>query len=233
MSRIKVIIFDADHTLYSFDAGDAYDDMFSYLARVLNEEKTVVERVWREHINNILNSKDAKNPEKRSRYYSLFIVLGQFGLVDDDGMERVMEEALAIFWRRVLATISPAVPNLENFLSSLASRYTLCIASDEFRDFLELKLDRVVPLWRDIFRVVVTPENTGTMKPSRKYYRHVLKNLDVKPEECVVVGDSWERDLKPAKELGMKTVLIAEKEKGNPDAHINALDDLENVLEKL
>ncbi len=230
---VKVVIFDADHTLYTTDTSHAYDEMFRYLAKVLKEEKSVVERVWREHVRNILNSKDAKNPEKRSRYYSLYIVLGQFGVTHEDGVERIMEEALSIFWEGILSTLSPAVPELERFIKKLAEKYVLCIASDEFMDMLELKLDKALPSWRGIFRMVVTPEKTGTMKPSRKFYRIIMEELNVKPEECVVVGDDWERDLKPAKQLGMKTVLVSAEKKGSPDGWVQKLDELEKMIEKM
>jgi putative hydrolase of the HAD superfamily len=43
-------------------------------------------------------------------------------------------------------------------------------------------------------------------KPELKIYRLTLKKLKVKPEECIFIDDK-EKNLKPAKKLGIKTVL--------------------------
>jgi putative hydrolase of the HAD superfamily len=226
---IKVVIFDADHTLYDIDTSHAYEDMFRYLAKVLRGEKSVIERTWREHVRNILNSRDAKNPEKRKRRYSLYILLGQFNITDDKTMEEIMEHALEIFWSGVLETLEPK-KNMRDVLKELKNDSVLCVASDEFKDVLKPKLEKALPEWKDIFALVVTPEDTGTMKPSRKYYSTIIKRLGVDAKSCVVVGDSWERDLKPAKELGIKTVLIGKQKHGNPDAVIETLDELMDVI---
>ena len=229
---IEVVIFDADHTLYDIDTSYAYDDMFRYLAKALREEKSVIERAWREHVKNILNSKDARNPEKRRREYSLYVLLGQFNITDDRRVEEITENALEIFWSGVLESITPK-EGVMDILKQLKDEFALCIASDEFLEFLEWKLDSTLPGWRDIFTLVITPEQTGTMKPSRKYYSIVLKKFGVKPESCVVVGDSWKRDLKPAMELGLKTVLLSEKKEGKPDAMIESFGELQSVIKGL
>ncbi len=228
----KVVIFDADHTLYSIEPEHAYEEMFKYLAKVLKEEKSVVERAWREHVKNIMNSKHAKDPEKRSRRYSLYILLGQFGITNESEIERITHDALDIFWSTVLESLRPA-RDLKKVINTLKKDHILCVASDEFMDVLESKLNKAIPGWRNIFKLVITPEITKTMKPSRKYYSIILKKLNVKPEECVVVGDDWERDLMPAKQLGMKTILVNEKREGNPDAIISEFKEVMGVIKNI
>lgn len=55
------------------------------------------------------------------------------------------------------------------------------------------------------FDVVVSAEDVGRKKPSRLPFRAALKQLNVKPEDCLMVGDRPPLDLKGAKSLGMKT----------------------------
>ncbi|GEM_PF-1344947 len=49
-----------------------------------------------------------------------------------------------------------------------------------------------------------------TRKPEVKFYKIVLKKLQINPEECIMIDDK-EQNLKPARKLGMKTILF----KGN------------------
>ncbi len=46
----------------------------------------------------------------------------------------------------------------------------------------------------------------GVAKPEKKIYEICMKNLLVKPEECVYVGDGGSFELETAKELGMAAV---------------------------
>jgi len=57
----------------------------------------------------------------------------------------------------------------------------------------------------DFFDVVVGLEDTGRAKPSRMPFRAALKELKVKPSECLMVGDRPSRDIKGTRALGMKT----------------------------
>jgi putative hydrolase of the HAD superfamily len=59
-----------------------------------------------------------------------------------------------------------------------------------------------------LFDVVVAYEDTGKRKPSEEPFRVALKKLKVKPEEAVMVGDWYERDVEGAKAIGMKAVLV-------------------------
>ena len=50
--------------------------------------------------------------------------------------------------------------------------------------------------------------DVGLMKPDHRIFNYTLTNLLIKPEEAIMVGDNTKRDIIPAKELGMKTILI-------------------------
>lgn len=57
------------------------------------------------------------------------------------------------------------------------------------------------------FEDVTRFEENHYMKPSLNYYKEVLEDNNLKPEECLMVGNDVEEDL-VAKELGLKTCLI-------------------------
>jgi putative hydrolase of the HAD superfamily len=58
-----------------------------------------------------------------------------------------------------------------------------------------------------IFDVVITLDDTGIKKPSPEPFLKALELLNTRPGETIMVGDWPERDIKGAKELGIKTVL--------------------------
>ncbi|PIR02431.1 MAG: hypothetical protein COV62_01540 [Candidatus Nealsonbacteria bacterium CG11_big_fil_rev_8_21_14_0_20_35_11] len=83
------------------------------------------------------------------------------------------------------------------------------------------------------FAKLFTPRETKFLKPDPKAFLAVLENLKVKPEETIMVGDEIERDLIPAQNLGMKTILIdrGNKIEDSPFKKISSLAELKNLLE--
>lgn len=80
---------------------------------------------------------------------------------------------------------------------------------------------------------IFTPRETKFLKPDPKAFLTVLNFFKVKPEEALMVGDEIERDLIPAKNLGMETVLIDRENKiKNIDFKIiHSLKELKDMLQ--
>jgi HAD superfamily hydrolase (TIGR01509 family) len=227
---VRAIIFDADHTLYEPQTEKAYDRKFGYLADQLGLDEERLRDIWNEQVAEVLGSLD---PDERHRKRILAQTLAEMEL-SPAGREDIVDEALERFWDQVVEDLSyeDGVPQM---LDELRDRgiELVAVASDEFREPLERKLNRVFGDWNEYFHHMVTPRDTESMKPSEQFFEMILERGDLEPSETVVVGDSWERDLAPAKELGMKTVLVAERSDGEPDATIAKLSDLDDVLDQL
>ena len=58
------------------------------------------------------------------------------------------------------------------------------------------------------FADVTTYENSRYCKPNPEYYRELLKALDRKPENCLMVGNDVGDDMLPARAVGMQTFLL-------------------------
>jgi HAD superfamily hydrolase (TIGR01509 family) len=77
----------------------------------------------------------------------------------------------------------------------------------------------------------------GMVKPHPTIYRQALDRLDVAPAEAVFVGDKLAVDIAGPQKIGMRAVLIAspyrveEDPEIIPDARIQTIDDLADVLE--
>jgi len=59
----------------------------------------------------------------------------------------------------------------------------------------------------NIFKDVVTFNDTGHHKPDKEPFIKISERLDVNLDECMMVGDWPDRDIKGANELGMKTAF--------------------------
>lgn len=58
------------------------------------------------------------------------------------------------------------------------------------------------------FAEYTTYENCHFCKPNPKYYEELLEKLNLKPEECIMVGNDVEEDMIPAEKLGMQKFLL-------------------------
>jgi len=225
---IKAIIFDADKTLYSINTEGAYAELYKYIASQVDDNITKIRDRHKELKESVKHELD---PKKRNYEYPISILLSEY----DKDTKDIIREAMRIFWDKIIDDLEETPTTIITILE-LKDKYALAITSDEFRPVLEKKLERIFRSHIDSFSFIITPEDTGTMKPSKTYYELALKKLKVKPEEAIVVGDSYQRDLAPAKTLGIKTVLLANTEDsdkdGNPDFRINKMIELKKIIEK-
>lgn len=65
---------------------------------------------------------------------------------------------------------------------------------------------------------------TGLMKPDPAFFQLALRAVEARAEDAVMVGDTYKNDIRPAIELGMRTVWVLhrpEKEKADMIAVMN------------
>lgn len=61
----------------------------------------------------------------------------------------------------------------------------------------------------DDFELITTYENSRYCKPNPKYYLEITSKLNLKPEECIMVGNDVSEDM-IAEKLGMKVFLLTD-----------------------
>lgn len=210
---LKAIIFDADSTLYNVKTKCAYSRAADFLSKKTGIPADIISVEWKDTVDKIKSSpEDWLNPKKRERRYALKKTLLGFGLKKQN-IDSWSGEALKIFWDAVAEDLE-IFPEVIKTIEKLGKNYTLAIASEEFRVNLIKKLNQVFGDWKKYFKILITPEITGTMKPSGKYYIAAMKKFHLSYQEILAVGDSEERDLRPAQKLGIKTIKISPCELG-------------------
>jgi HAD superfamily hydrolase (TIGR01509 family) len=86
-----------------------------------------------------------------------------------------------------------------------------------------------------IFDSVVTFEDTGKRKPNAAPFLAMLKKLEVRAEEALMVGDWAERDIVGARNVGMKTAFAKygdtfNTEEHNADYELNDISELIDII---
>lgn len=94
---------------------------------------------------------------------------------------------------------------LEKEVKAISENFKIGIAGQYGKDVLEL-LEKHSIL--DCFTYRFTQDDFSITKPDPRYYEQILKKCGVVPEECIMVGDRIDKDVIPARQLGMKSILV-------------------------
>lgn len=86
----------------------------------------------------------------------------------------------------------------------------IAIASDSMRRTIKLYLDKYK--LSDYIDFVFSAEDAGCKKDDEKYWKIIIEEHRLKPEECIMVGDNELEDIAVPKRFGFHTFLIKNKE---------------------
>jgi FMN phosphatase YigB (HAD superfamily) len=81
----------------------------------------------------------------------------------------------------------------------------------------------------DLIDAIVTSLDLKVRKPHDAIFRVATEMAECKAKECVFIGDSEEKDIMPAVQLGMRSILVAIEQ---PPPSTTAADDTATSLEK-
>jgi HAD superfamily hydrolase (TIGR01509 family) len=102
-------------------------------------------------------------------------------------------------------------------------------AADSMRDWIERGAG-------DCIDSHVTSIDVGWRKPHPAMFQRALAELRVDPAEAVMVGNSMEADIAPAKALGLRAVLVRSRDTSSagvePDATLDEMTELPATLDR-
>ncbi len=220
---IKAVLFDLDNTLIDF------------MGMKRNSCEAAVEAM----IDAGLRIKKEKALKR------LFNLYDKFGLEDNKIFQKFLNEETGkvdyrilanaiVAYRGVRSSYLKAYPHTDYVLIRLKSKgIKLAIVTDAPR--LKAWIRLMAMKIGNFFDVVVTYEDTKQLKPSNLPFKAALKKLNLKPQECLMVGDMPNRDIEGAKKLGMKTCFAkygdpTKKRKGNADYEISDIKELLKIV---
>jgi len=127
----------------------------------------------------------------------------------------------------------PPIGGMRTVLDAVSARYPVGLLTNGPSDIQRLKLDQAG--LTGAFGAVVISGEVGVGKPSPDVFHLVLDQLGADPDDSVMVGDSWERDVIGALGAGMRAVWISDG-RSPPDTDprvrvIHSVRDLDGLLD--
>jgi putative hydrolase of the HAD superfamily len=101
----------------------------------------------------------------------------------------------------VIAVLEKAKPVLEK----LAAHYPLVLVSNFYGNIETVLKDFGL---RSYFGEIIESSVVGIRKPDPGIFALGVKALGLKPEKVVVVGDSYKKDILPARQIGCRTIWL-------------------------
>ena len=230
MMKYKHLLFDLDHTLWDFHTNsmitlrELFDElMLKRFFRdfdtffLLYEENNL--RLWSDYRKGLI-SKKALNFQ---RFNHPFEVSGfkQKELAQTFADEYVKRSPLK----------TELMPGTIEILEYLRPKYKMHIITNGFKEVQDVKLEKS-GLGKYFDRVFIS-ELIGVQKPDTYFFEYVVKSLNAAKSECIVIGDSYEADIKGAMSFGLDHVFfnaMHEPHENNVQYEISHLKELKDIL---
>ena len=230
MKSYTHLFFDLDRTLWDFEANTAevlkelYDEFglrtffgdFFTFSKVYHE---INSDLWEKYSQEIIT----KDVLKWTRFYK---TLFQYNCDDIELAKKIGD---------IYIEKSPfktkLYPDTSETLAKLNQNYKQYVLTNGFKEVQHIKVKSCGI--EKYFEKVFTSEEVGKMKPSELFFNHVLSELQVKPENCLMIGDDMKADIEGARNCKIDQVLFNPQKKktdGNPTFEILNLKDLLQIL---
>jgi putative hydrolase of the HAD superfamily len=198
LERPAVIFFDLDNTLCFAD--EYYSKVKDITERFFAEKTGMTSEAVRTVIDSM-----ARRLRQTGRVLTHFDIALEFG-VDFSLFEKELHSLLR--YHQLIRRDHDVRCILEHLSGTLGFRLAVLTNGSQLQAEGVLRALGVF----DLFEKVVAPVSGGPRKPAREFFDLGLKSMGVKAADAAMVGDSRKTDILPARKLGMRTVLIRERD---------------------
>ena len=131
-------------------------------------------------------------------------------------------EQLTRSYRHHYQKLRRAVPGVRSLLENLSGRTTLGIVTNNEVAEQEEKLSFLG--FDALVDFMVVSEAVGAAKPDPRIFRVALERAGARPEETVMVGDSWWSDVVGARGVGIRPIWFNRFRKPRPEGPTNVAE---------
>lgn len=231
---VKAIFFDFDGTLV---------DYYSVLDKACNRASIELQRILKEKgasvdVKELLNlvynveHRYSKTPlVNRDEWWK--IILKELKINITLSREELRSITLT-YWSEMMK--APPYPNVEFTLNYLKSKgYKLgIITNTDGLPSMKRRRIKESGLMEFFDLIIVAGEDTEKQKPDVEPFIKAAKDLNLRPQECVMVGDTLHSDIVGAKNAGYITVYLrgreAKVDESIPDYIINDIIELTRIF---
>lgn len=219
------ILFDADETLFTFNAFDGLQRMFldysvTFTADDFQDYQAVNKPLWVDYQNGTINALQLQHQRFQSWSERLNVPAGDLNAA----------------FLNAMAEICAPLPGALSLLDSLKGKVKLGIITNGFTALQQIRLERTG--LRDFFDLLVISEQVGFAKPDRRIFDYAFEQMGNPPRERVMmVGDTVESDILGGINAGLATCWLNANDRSlpegiNPTWQVSSLGELEQLLRK-
>ena len=221
--KYKWIFFDADETLFHFDAFKGLALMFSRNSVEFTQEdfaayQKVNKSLWVDYQNGTINADKLKNTRFEAWSKKL----------------NISTQVLNQGFLTAMADICSPLPGAKDLLDSLNGKVKLGIITNGFTALQEIRLQRTG--FTDYFDAVIISEQVGTAKPDKAIFEYALKEAgQPNKDQVLMVGDNPDSDVLGGLNAGIETCWLNSDHRESPEsiqAHyqVNSFMELQTLL---
>lgn len=133
---------------------------------------------------------------------------------------RIAEEAYA--------DVKQSIARVKPMLSTLSKTYQLGLVSNFAGNLVTVARELEI---ESLFQVIIDSAVVGVSKPDLQIFALAIKQLKIQGGEAVMVGDSYDRDIEPAKALDIRTVFLHSRSWKEPESTAKADYTIKSILE--
>ncbi len=206
---IKTILFDLDDTLLGNDMDTFLPQYFSLLDGFANEHLHVAN-----FLPAVLKASQimvANKDPLLTNNAVFWTEIKKLTGIDRVEAEPLFEEFYRVDFEQLQGATSKISTSAELIRTCFRDGYKLVIATNPMfpRSAVEARLRWAgIPVDEFAYALVTTIENMHATKPHDEYYGEILEMVNCAPQDALMVGDDWKRDIEPAVRMGLSTYWI-------------------------
>ena len=201
VDRITDIFFDLDHTLWDFEKNSALT--FELIFRRLNyrveiddflaQYNPINQSCWRLYRQNKISQKELRKQRLIQTFKSLNIQISKKNLKEISNQ-----------YVENLSKFPYLFDGTNDLLKHLKKNYRLHIITNGFHEVQNFKIKNSG--LNPYFNFIFTAEKVGFKKPHPKIFETAMNTAGSTPYSSLMIGDSFEADIKGALDLGMQAL---------------------------
>ncbi|WP_417616004.1 pyrimidine 5'-nucleotidase [Oceanisphaera sp.] len=221
--RYSWILFDADETLFHFDAFAGLTRMFATFGVNFTKDhyqhyQAVSAPLWVDYQNGVINA--AQLQHRRFRHWAERLAVST---------ERLNSDFLA-----AMAEVCPPLPGATELISALTGKAKMGIITNGFTSMQHTRLARAG--WQQTFDTLIISEQVGVAKPDAAIFEHAFEQMGHPPkEQILMVGDNPHSDILGGLNAGIHTCWLNSNGRTAPEGikphfEVSSLNQLQQLL---
>ncbi len=217
------ILFDADETLFTFDAFGGLQRMFldysvTFTAEDFQDYQAINKPLWVDYQNGAISALQLQHQRFEGWSERLSVPAGDLNAA----------------FLNAMAEICVPLPGAVSLLNALKDKVKIGIITNGFTALQQIRLERTG--LRDYFDLLVISEQVGVAKPDRKIFDYTFEQMGQPPRDRVLmVGDTAESDILGGMNAGIATCWLNAHGRSLPEGimptwEVTTLSELERLL---